>query len=422
VSRLGISLKSNPGGVARGGFTWNNNLYEVYSQELKKVTDVITGTTTTIGTIAGSEVIRTAIGFNDAVIVVKGGAIYTLDKSDVLTDISGNANFVPCDDVAHINGRFVYIPTSGEPAFFSDVGAAGTVQPLSFFDAEELPDKNNAVFNFKNTLYICGIDSIQLFRNVGVTTAAPNAFLPVTNARILNGFIGGLLEYNSAFLFIGREKDQNFGIYAVTQGIAPKISNEAIDLILSTYTIEELKKAITGRFKHNGNDIATFRLSRDSFGFFAGNWFLLETVEEGVRRPWSAGFITQFEGDYYTAFSDRLGKLEEINTDYGFSFPRIIRTALEQEDGNNFSYQSLELGLSQGFNPDTIGSVGLRTSVDNVIYGDYTFETTANIGEYGNKISWDYPGGLGMYPGFLGIELYTVDDIIFNADYLILKP
>jgi len=564
VSRQGISLLSNPGGVARGGFTWNGELYNVYSQQLIKVTDTGTGATEVIGIISGSDVIRTATGFNDAVIVVKGGSIYTLSNSTVqisiisvidvsslaefihfgtgpdvgntvtlsgfssssynvtgivtalannpatltaitsvtdnsgiavfnysgsspaigetvtisdfitntlyntigivtsatgmsfeissisfgsdetgsfviastfqideisfisddtgsfalvLSDISSNPEFVPCNDVTHINGRFVYIPSSGDPAFFSDVGVAGSVQPLSFFDAEELPDKNNAVFNGKNTLYICGTDSIELFRDVGST---PNVFVRVTGGRILNGFIGGLLEYNNTFLFIGREKDQDRGIYAIAAGSAPKISNEAIDTILSDYTIEELSNAITGRIKHHGNDIATFTLARDSFAFFGGNWFILETIEDDISRPWSAGFITQFKGDYYTAFSDRLGKFGDVNNDYGSKITKRMNIGLEQEDGNNFSFQSLELGISQGFN-DSVGSVGLRTSDDNVIYNDFSFEKTGDIGEYGQKLIWSYPGGLGTYPGFFGAEIYTTDDINFSADHLILN-
>jgi len=417
VGRQGISSISTPGDVARGGFEWNGSLYEVYSTNLKKVTDVDTGTFSTIGTIAGSANIKFAIGFNTAVILVPGGNIYTLDKTDTLVLISGNANFVASDDVAHINGRFVYIPSDGSPAFFSDVGAAGTVQSTSFFDAEELPDNNNAVFNGKNTLFICGTDSVELFRDTG---ASPVPFIRINGSRILNGLIGGLLEYNNTFLFIGREEGQNFGIYSIVQGGAAKISNEAVDEILETYTIDELSMAISGRLKHNGNDLATFRLGRDSFGFFGGNWFSLDTIRDEVSRPWSAGFITQFDGTYFSAFEDEFGKFADVNTDYGERITRTIKTGVEQEDAEDFSFQELELGISQGFNSST-GVVGLRTSDDNVLYGDYLFESTGAIGEYGNKLNWNYPGGLGTYPGFMGIELRTTDDINFSSDHLILK-
>ncbi len=239
----------------------------------------------------------------------------------LLVDISANANIFPSIGVANINGRFVYVPFDGDPAFFSNVGAAGTVEALSFFDAEELPDKNNSVFNFKNTLYIGGTDSFESFRDTG---ASPNPFIRISGARITNGFIGGLIEYDNTFLFIGRKKGQGFGIFAIGQGDAPKISNEAIDVILTTYTPEELANAVGSRFIWRGYDIATFALSRDSFAFFNGAWFILNSTTDGNIRRWGAGFINQLDGEYYTSFSDKIGKLSKINTDYGEAIARVI--------------------------------------------------------------------------------------------------
>ena len=366
ISRPGITPLNTTSGVARGQFVWNGSLYQVVSEELIKITNVDTGAFSVIGPIAGNETIETDVGFNTAVIVVKSdiGRIYTLDKSDTLVDIRGNANFVSCADVAFIDGRFVYIPFDGDPAFFSDVGAAGTVQALSFFDAEELPDLNNSVFNFKNTLYIGGTDSFELFRDTG---ASPNPFVRISGARINNGYVGGLIEYNQTFLFIGREKDQDFGIYAIAQGDAPKISNEAIDLILSTYTPTELGNAIGGRYKWRGYDIATFSLANDSFAFLNGNWHILDTVLDGISKPWGAGFITQLDGVYYTAFEDKIGKFDKVNTDYGEMITRIIDTGFEQDNDDFFMCQSIELGISQGFN-SAAGSVALFMSRDGVTF------------------------------------------------------
>lgn len=417
IARPGITLLNTTSKVARGQFVWNGSLYQVVSQSLIKITNVATGAFSTIGTIDGNDTVETAIGFNTAVIVVKNaaGAIYSLDKSDTLVKISGNSNFVPSIDVAHINGRFVYIPFDGDPAFFSDVGAAGTVQALSFFDAEELPDLNNSVFNFKNTLYIGGTDSFELFRDTG---ASPNPFARISGARITNGFIGGLIEYNETFLFVGREKDQDPGIYAIGQGLAPKISNEAIDLVLTTYAPAELALAVGGRIKWRGYDIATFTFPRDSFGFYAGNWFVLDTVENGVSKPWSGGFITQFEGKYYSASDDKIGVFAAVNTDFGSRITRIIDTAFAQEDNDRFVCQSIELGISQGFS-DTDGSVALFVSRDNRTYGPPLYRNLGGIGDYSNHLDWNFAGGLGSFDGFMGIRIYTTEDVVFSANYLI---
>lgn len=440
ISRPGIAQKNTTGAIARGQFVWNENLYQVVSEDLIKIENTETGEFSTIGTIAGSDLIETAVGFNTAVIVVKGGAIYTLDKTDTLVLISGNANFVACDAVAHINGRFVYIPSDGDPAFFSDIGAAGTVQVLSFFDAEELPDKNSTVFNFKNTLYIGGTDSFELFRDTG---ASPNPFGRIDGARLDYGFISALIEYADTFLFIGREKDQDVGIYAIASGAAQKISNETIDLILADYTQSELKLAIGSRFKWRGYDVATFALLRDSFAIFNGNWFFLSSITSDVSGVWGGGFINAFDGKYYTAFEDKIGRIEKINSDYGERIERIIDTGFAQENNDRFACQTIKLGISQGFNPAVITTftdifavndifavpdifadpmsvanndltVGIFMSRNNVEYGQGLYRDLGDIGDYGEHLDWNYPGGLGSYDGFMGVRIYTVQDLDFS--------
>jgi len=411
IQRPGISTLGNTGRVARGAFEWNGSLYEVASDKLLKInTD---GSHTVIGTISGTTTIDTAVGFNDAAIVVKGGNGYTLNKSDVITQIT-SPNYYPSDSVCHINGRFIYTPSDGEPAFFSDVGAAGTIQSSSFFDAEELPDLNKVCFNFRNILYIGGTDSFELFRDLGNPTVP---FLRL-NARIDSGYIGGLLEYNNTFLFIGREKGQNVGIYSIGQGIAPKISNEHIDTILDTYTEEELSNCISGRVKWRGFDLATFTLSRHSWGFLGGNWFDLDTMIGGENAPWQAGYIVEFGLKYYSFSASDIGVFDAVNTDHGNPFERLINGAFEVE--NDLSVQRLEYRLSQGYNQG-VGSVGLQVSDDNVLFGPLFQRLTGSLGGYSDKLEWNYPGGLGLYDGLFAYKLSTSEDIDFSATKLILE-
>lgn len=411
LPRPGITDLATKTGLGRGSFTWNGSLYCVFGTSLLKITDVTTGATSVIGTIAGTANIDSAVGFNDAVIVSRetSGKGYTLSKLDVLTEIT-SPQFVACNSVAHINGRFVYIPFNGDPAFFSDVGAAGTIQTDSFFDAEELPDKNKVTFNFKNIQIIGGTDSFELFRDIG-TSPVPYARL---NARIQHGYIGGITEYADTFAFIGREKDQDVGVYLIGAGTALKISNEAIDTILTGYTENELSVAVPQRFKWRGYDILCYTLARHSFGFLNGNWFLIDTFIDDERFPWRAGFVTHFEQKYYTFFASEIGRLDKINTDYGNDFERVIQFGVYQDGNQSFSAQSLELGISQGFTQT--GTVGLSLSRDNVLFPNTYFQSVGNEGEYSKKLKWNYPGGLGYYEGFMGVKLTTTSDIEFAAD------
>ncbi len=423
VSRPGIALLNTTGTQARGQFVWNGFLYQVTGERLIKITDLTLGTFEVNSVaIEGTANVETDFGFNETVIVVKGGQIYSLNSSDVLTDITAGGTdpliaLAPAVDVAQINGRFVYIPEDGSPAYFSEVGTAKDVAADSFFDAEELPDKNNSVFNFRNTLYIGGTDSFELFRNVATSAV----FQRVTGSRVLHGFIGGLIEYNESFLFVGRPKGQSFGVFAITSGssAARQISNERIDTVLEKYTETELFNAISGRFIWHNHDIAYFIFPDDAIGFIDGNWFFLDTIIDNERVPWEGGFITQFEGEYFTAGAGNIGILSTNNDEYGNAIAREIQTfaKLRQADGW-FSVQSIGLRLSQGFN-DGVGTVGLATSRNGVEFGDMMFRDLGDLGQYSKRLEWNYPGGLGTYDSFMGIKIRTTQDVIFSADSLV---
>lgn len=416
ISRPGIDLLRDTTGYARGQFVWNGNLYQVRGEDLIKITDTDTGAFSVVSSdIFGTADIATAVGFNTAVIVVKGGRIYTLDKSDVVARIDDGSNFEPCEAVTHINGRFVYIPSNGaNPAFFSDIGAAGTVQAASFFDAEELPDQNTTAFNLRNTLYIAGTDSFELFRDTGAT---PVPFQRLNGARIDYGYIGGLMAYADTYAFIGREKDLDAGVYAISQGRADKISNPAIDLILSIYTLTDLTMAIGNRIKWRGYDLATWTLPNHSFGFYKGQWFIISRLKDGVEREWSAGFITQFNGEYFSASDQKIGKFSGADSEYGESIPRVIDVPFQEPDNDWFACQSVSLGVSQGYNAGA-GTVGLAMTRDGVEYGPLIYRDLGALGKYATHLDWNPPGGLGAYDGFMGVRIYTTQAVDFSANSL----
>jgi hypothetical protein len=412
INRPGITQLNTTSLVARGQFVWNDNLYQVVSTSLIKITDLSTGAYSVIGTITGTEDIDVAIGFNHACIIVKGGSGYTLDNTDTLT-IMVSAQFVASDSVAHINGRFVFIPSDGSVAFFSDVGDADSIQVTSFFDAEQLPDKNTVCFNLNNLLYIGGTDSFEIFRDTGAGLV-PYSRL---DGRVSFGYISGILEYADTALFVGREKNQDVGIYAISQGTAQKISNEMIDSALITYTTAQLQTIKVNRFKWLGYDIATFRLANNAWGY-NGGWFELTTQVANEPKPWDADFITHHKQKYYIANDDKIGVLADTPTDYGNKFEGTVIIGFEED--SEFSVSSLEMNISQGYNT-SIGSVALELSHDNVLWTEPFYRETGRIGEYSRQLKWEYPGGLGYYYGFMGIKLTTTENINFSASKLMVN-
>ena len=422
LPRPGLSLinTTGTGKVARGQFVWNGALYQVASDKLLKVTNTATGAFVEKGQIRGSNVIVVAEGFNEMVIVVKSGPIYTLDRDDLLSDISNNPHVEPSIDVAFIDGRFVYVPSSGDPVFFSDVGDAGSVQPLSFFDPEELPDRNSGILNLRNTLYIGGENSFELFKNTGGT---PNPFTRISGSRVNGGLVGGIVEYGGSFLFIGREKDQSPGVYGLSPGGMTKISNDFVDALLVHYSQEELRNVIANRFRWSGYEIASFVFPESSLFFMNGNWIVTDCNDGEISLPWCAGFITEFEGEYFSTSGDNFGRLSNVNTDFGKPILRVIETAFEQEDNDWMTCQSVGLGISQGFNENNSegerGAIGIAMSRDNVIYSAPLYREAGSVGQYSTHLDWTYPGGLGSYDGFMGVRITTTGDLAFACDHLV---
>tara|TARA_R110000796_G_scaffold163505_2_gene280434 strand:- start:4602 stop:4823 length:222 start_codon:yes stop_codon:yes gene_type:complete len=65
------------------------------------------------------------------------------------------------------------------------------------------------------------------------------------------------------------------------------------------------------------------------------------------------------------------------------------------------------------------GSVALFLSRDNVNYGPAFYRELGAKGEYNNRLIWNEAGGVGSFEGFMGIRIYTTEDITFNCNHLI---
>lgn len=415
-SRPGIDQLNTAPDLARGAFTFNDKQYHVYGEMLYPV-DEDGNLGTAIGGIEGIGRIGVSKGFNDAVIIdiAAAGKGYTLTTGEVLQEIT-SPNFKSSRSVAHIDGRHVFIPFDGSPAFYSNVGDGGTIDVDAFFDAEQLPDKNTVAINWNNLLYIGGENSFEGFRVVPAETGTP--YQRITG-RIETGYIGGVAKYGESFLMIGRTIDLDRGFFLLQQGGARRVSNEGIELILKKYSIADLEQIIVNRIEWRGLEIVTYVLGSDSFAFVNEKWVILTTEAGGESFPWRGGFITLFKGAFYCAFDNVVGRLERINTDYGEVFTRKIGIPFHHPDSHHFTLNGMSLTVPQGFEPNE-GSIGARFSRDNVIFGKTLFREVGITGNYTNKLEWNYPGGLGYYYGFAGIELVCTDDIYFALEKWVL--
>ena len=415
ISRPGATQIATGPGRCRGRFVFNEKLYQVSGDRLIHVEE--NGTINDIGEVVGNADIDAAIGFAQACFVVKGGNGYVLSLDGSLSQIT-DPDFIPMDEVTRINGRFVFSPSDGSPLVYSDIGDAGSIGALSFFDAEVLTDKNTGVINYRNDLYALGADSIQVFRDVG---PVDSPLVPITAATAAQGYIAGKVEYAGSFMFLGKEKDQEAGFFIMGQGAAQRVSNPAIDRIVQEYDFAQLKLCRSQRIVWRGHDMVVFTLPSHSFCFYSGNWSYFQSVTHFEElAPWDINNAIFYKGKYYVGSIDgRIGVMDESNSDFGEPIRRLIKTFMRMKGDQPFSLASISLGVSQGQNIEP-GSVGLRLTDDGVLWSSRFFKILDESGDHTFQAHWEFPGGLGYYRnGFIGVEFYTTSEVTFSVDGLI---
>ena len=413
IQRAGIVGKGIGLGSCRGQIKFQDELYQVSGTKLIKIGEdgtIIQNVSDEFSLdVEGVAECVLSVGFTFLVIIVKGGRGYTWNNT-AFVEIT-DEQFQASDDLTYINGRWVFVPTNGDPAFFTDA-----LDPLTingFFDAETQPDKNSGTENFKNRLYIFGEETMEVFRDTG--QASP-VFVRIEGASIWTGLVAGHVFWGDSLVFLGKDKDQNFGFFQLGSGNAPRISNGAVDELLNDeYTAEELKTCIAQRYQWKGQDIAVFRLPRHTI-CYNGAWFFsssIATYEERQEtgndfKTWRANYITHCYGEYYVGDveSADIGVLDDAATDYGndveYGFDTFVRT----NRGAYFTARSLELdGVAGQASPER--SIGLSLSDDGLTYSDLFYIGMGEVGEYQRRMVWEFQGGLGDYENYMGIKIRT---------------
>lgn len=410
----GVSAFSVGDGACRGSITFEEEAYQVSGQSLIKISE--TGVKTTIGVIEGTANVSMAISFIALEIVVKGGKGYSYSTSGTLTEIT-DPNYKPSVDVESINQRFVFVPEDGGPLFFTDVNTPTTISTLNFFDAELLPDKNKGVINLKNDLDVGGVDSFEVFRDVGDTDAP---FLRADGAAVETGYLTAKTRYRDTFLFLGRDREGSYAFHGMSSGSAPKISTPPIDEILNNqYTEDELSQCTSQRMTIKGTDMACFRLARHSFLYYGSGWSYMQSGVDGlgVINNWNVNHMSFAYGKYITgnATDANIGFLDSGVKEFGEDIERVIETFIIAESNSYFNIDNIYLSCTTGSSL-VEGSVSAQVSKDGKKYGPQVPRPLAPIGHTEQQVSW--LGGAGVFERFGSIRLRTTSDVDFSVDGL----
>lgn len=428
ISRPGITEFAQGIDACRGQIKFQDELYQVSGLKLIKIledTTIEDISTAQALNISGTTQTEMAVGFTFLVIVVKGDRGYTWDGTtlDEITD----PDFIASNDVTYINGKWVFIPSDGGPAFVSTPLDPTSIPALGFFDAETQPDKNIGVVNLRNRLYIMGEETIEVFRDTGI---GDQPFVRIEGASIWAGLVGGKAFYGNTVIFLGKDKDQNFGAFILGSGDAPRVSNDAIDELLNEeYTVAELETCIVQRFEWKGVDYAIFKLPRHTLYFNGQAWAFFNSIATSNEKQllgqefktWRAQYITHCYGEYFVGDQETasIGNLTDTDSDYGDDIDKIIQTFARDQRGTYFTAKLLEMdGVTGQLTPEQ--SISLSTSRDGIQFGPRYFIDFGNLGNRTRRMMWQLPGGLGDYESFMGIRLQTTAPIEIASENLTL--
>ncbi len=155
-------FSDTPGQSSRGIGTYKNELYAVVGADFYKISS--SGAQTYIGQIAGQSRAVMAEDTDNLVITAASGKPYSYDGASLVsgtdTDLYSSAT------VTYLNNRVIYDGEAGN-IIFADLGDPLVVDASNVTSSDSKPDDTEAVFSFKDQVFVFGQRSIVPFYNSG---------------------------------------------------------------------------------------------------------------------------------------------------------------------------------------------------------------------------------------------------------------
>ena len=254
----GLTLFSTVTGVNRGGQEMKEVAYFVNGTSLFSVSSA--GVSTNLGAIEGAGRVSLANNGQYLVIVVPNGKAYAYDNvSSTLAEIT-DVDFTArkASAVIYKDGYFVFSSADGSVFFNSSLNDPFTFSGLDVGAAEINPDRIVGLHVNHNELYVLGLETIELFQNVG---GSGFPFQRIPGANIQKGVHSSfsVSEFDNTFTFVGGGINEASAIWKVTgSSSAVKISTSAIDNAIQQFTRAEIENCFSWTYALGGNYFVGF--------------------------------------------------------------------------------------------------------------------------------------------------------------------
>ena len=412
LTTSGTINQSNRGIHEMGGipyFVTNQTLYSV-DQTIDAAGDE-TFSITDLGTILGTERVWMSDNGTQLIIVTNGaGWIYTTGGGLVtISDAGFVANGVP-ETVIFISSYFV-VTTDDKKAIISAPNDGTSWNSLDFIAAESDPDALVASINFKNQLFLFGVQTTEVFQPIA-TAGVP--FARVEGFLLSKGLSAphSLIEANDTIMWIGAGENETPAIWALNESTASKVSTTAIDTLLNTFTSEEISDVFATSYAQKGAYFVNFYLPTTclSFNTVTQRWNEINSEIPDTNDVLSTersrvnGLVTAYNRIIVTDSID--GRIGSLNTgtysEYGNEIKRTVVTQPFSSQGNALTCPTLELTMEAGVGneDDTNPAVRMSRSKNGKTFGDERIRYIGKVGEYERRTQWRRTGRVGRFELF----------------------
>lgn len=385
----GLKLfKVQAGSADRGMVVNQGKLYKVTDNTLYQIDSL--GNHTALGAIPGSNRCTLKPLGSQIVIANGSGLIFVWDGTALSQNTSVNLGLPR--GVAVLNSQAIYDNGSGQSFDVSDVGQPSSISGLNNAAAESFSDDLLIPYAWRETLYLCGRETIEPWYNSG----QGNPPFDKIQGGVINvglGAIYSMADMPDFAFFFGNDK-QFHSITPGTTAVDSVISNAAMAKEFEDYLITEDCIGWTQQLEGQWFYVATFP-SQDVTWVYpvGGDWFQWGSSATGRIRANSYGkvFGKHLVAEYNSGNIYELDS--ETYTDAGQPIIRTrdsapIHSGLIGADNKEFEINSIEfvvetgvgLLIGQGQNPQLIFSVSRD--------GGKTFGTERfiNIGTLGQRM------------------------------------
>lgn len=401
----------------RGMLQNQGTLYKITDTSLYTVSSA--GVHTLLGTIPGTNrCIIKALGAQ--IIIANGhGLIYVWDGSSLTQNTS--ANLGTPRGVAVLNNQAIYDAGTGQGFDVSDVGLPSTIDGLNNASAESASDELLIPYAWRETLYLFGRETIELWWNSG----QGNPPFDKVQGAVINMGLGGIYSVADTpdFQFFFGSDRQFHSLTPGTSAVDTVISTPAMAKEIAEYATVDDCIGWTMELEGQWFYVATFPTQDVTWVFpVGGEWFQWGSSDTGRIRANSyayafgkhlvaehdSGSIYELDAETYTDASETITRTRDTAP---------IHAGLLGADNKEFEINSFELILETGIGLLSGQGSDPRVMVSVSRDGGKTFGTERflKVGALGERVKVR-TNGLGRFRSACVIRV-RVSDPIYWAIY-----